>query len=82
MILKSPGDTAFTLFNFPVYYYGIILAAACFVAVFIAKVVYDKVYKDGKADLIWEISPFVLILGILGARLYYCLVNFGFISRF
>ena len=70
MILKSPGDTAFTLFNFPVYYYGIILAAACVVAVFIAKVVYDKVYKDGKADLIWEISPFVLILGILGARLY------------
>ncbi len=78
MILKSPGDVFFTVFNFPVYYYGVILALSCLVAVYIAKIVYEKVYQDARADLIWEVSPFVLILGILGARLYYCLVNYTY----
>lgn len=78
MILTSPGDTAFTLFNFHVYYYGIILASACLIAVIVAKVVYSKVYKDGKSDFIWDAAPFVIILGIIGARLYYCFLNFSY----
>lgn len=78
MILQSPGDVAFQILGFPVYWYGIILAAACFVAVFIAKFVYAWVYKDSKSDLIWEVAPFVVILGIIGARLYYCLVNIDY----
>ncbi len=78
MILQSHGDVAFSLFGFPVYFYGLILAFACFVAVFIAKVLYAKIYNDGKAELIWEVSPFVVILGIIGARLYYCIVNLDY----
>ncbi len=77
MILASPGDVAFTVFGFPVYYYGIILASACLLAVCTARFLYDKVYNDGLGELIWDVSPFVIILGILGARLYYCFVNFG-----
>jgi len=77
MILASPGDVAFTVFGFPVYYYGIILATACLLAVYTARFLYDKVYSDGRGDFIWDVSPFVIILGIFGARLYYCLVNLG-----
>lgn len=78
MILQSPGDVAFQIFGFPVYWYGIILAFACFLAVFIAKKTYAWVYCDGKSDLIWDVAPFVVILGIVGARLYYCLVNIDY----
>ena len=78
MILQSPGDVAFQIFGFPVYWYGIILAIACFVAVIVAKVIYAWVYKDNKSDFIWEVAPFVVILGIIGARLYYCLVNIDY----
>ncbi len=78
MILHSPGDVAFTLFGFPVYFYGIILACACLIAVCVARFLYSKIYKDGKGDFIWDVSPFVVILGIIGARLYYCLVNLDY----
>lgn len=75
MILASPGDVAFSVFGFSVYYYGIILATSCFLAVVVARYLYQYVYCDGKSELLWDVSPFVVILGILGARLYYCLVN-------
>lgn len=77
MILSSPGDVAFEIFGFPVYFYGIILALACLLAVWTAWFLYGKIYNDGREDVIWDVSPFVVILGIIGARLYYCLVNFG-----
>ncbi len=76
MIIQSPGDVAFTIFGFPVYFYGIILAFACLLAVYTAKVIYSKIYSDNKSSVIWEMAPFVVIAGIIGARLYYCLINF------
>ena len=78
MILASPGEIAFKILGFPVYYYGIILALSCLLAVYTAKVVYSKIYNDGKAELIWEVAPFAVIFGILGARLYYCIVNLDY----
>ena len=78
MILRSPGDVAFQILEFPVYFYGIILAFACLLAVYTAKIIYQKIYNDGKAELIWETAPFVVICGIIGARLYYCLLNFSY----
>lgn len=77
MILSSPGDVAFDIFGFPVYFYGIILALACLLAVLTSSFFYGKIYNDGRGDVIWDVSPFVVILGIVGARLYYCLVNLG-----
>lgn len=76
MILTSPGDVAFSVFGFPVYFYGIILALSCLISVVVARYLYQFVYVDGKSDRIWDVAPFVVILGIFGARLYYCLVNF------
>lgn len=78
MILQSPGDVAFQILGFPVYFYGIILAFACLLAVYTAKIIYQKIYNDGKGELIWDTAPFVVICGIIGARLYYCLLNFSY----
>ena len=75
MILTSPGDVAFRIFDFPVYFYGIVLALSCLLSVVVARYLYQLVYMDGKYELVWDVSPFVVILGILGARIYYCLVN-------
>lgn len=76
MIIASPGDVAFSVFGFPVYFYGIILALSCLLAVVVARYLYQYVYSDGRGEVLWDVSPFVVILGILGARLYYCLVNY------
>ncbi|MFI3300822.1 MAG: prolipoprotein diacylglyceryl transferase [Candidatus Gastranaerophilales bacterium] len=77
MIFQSPAKVAFELFGLPIYFYGIILAIAIFVGIYGSYLVYKKFYDSVDAEKILEIAPFVIILGILGARIYYCLLNFN-----
>lgn len=76
MPISSPGEIAFSIFGFPVYYYGIILACAIFIGVFTADFLYKKYYD--KTSYIFDFTPYMIILGILGARLYYCAVNYSY----
>ena len=75
-MLSSPGDVAFNLFGFPVYYYGIIMAFAVFTGFCVSYFLYKKYY--GNPSVIFDISPYLIIFGIIGARLYYCLVNYSY----
>ena len=77
-MFQSPGDVAFNFFGYPVYYYGIILASAIFVGIYCAYLLYKKYYEASKAQNIIDLSPWIIIIGILGARFYYCLVNFSY----
>ena len=77
-MFQSPGDVAFNFFGYPVYYYGIILASAIFVGIYCAYLLYKKYYEVSKAQNIIDFSPWIIIIGILGARFYYCLVNFSY----
>ena len=61
---QSPGEIAFNILGFPVYYYGIILAAAIFVGVYTTDFLYKKYYD--KVSYILDFTPFMIILGILG----------------
>ena len=75
-MFQSPGDVAFSVFNMPIYCYGIIMAIAVFLGFLVCYNLYKKIF--GNAQIISEISPYLIILGVLGARLYYCLVNFSY----
>ncbi len=81
-MFRAPSDIAFTIFGLPVYFYGIILAAAVFVGVYGAYLIYKKFFNSKEAEYIIDFSPWLIITGIIGARLYYCAVNFSYyISR-
>lgn len=80
-MFQSPTDVAFNLLGFPVYYYGIILAIAILIGVYCAYCLYKKFYGVKKAQNIIDFSPYIIIIGILGARFYYCLVNFAYYSN-
>lgn len=81
-MFQSPGEVAFKIFDFPVFWYGIILASAAFIGFYTAQFLYRLFYKDSyTADKIIDIAPFLIIAGILGARLYYCLVNYSYYSE-
>lgn len=73
---QSPGEIAFSIFSFPIYYYGIFLALAIGVGVWLADFLYRK-YYDGESH-IFDFIHYVILLGIVGARLYYCLVNYSY----
>ncbi len=79
-MFQSPGEVAFRIFDFPVYFYGIILAFSILVGVYAAYFLYKKFYESEKAPNIIDFSPFIILIGIAGARLYYCLVNFSYYS--
>lgn len=77
-MFTSPGEVAFSVFSMPVYYYGIILAFSVFIGCCTAHYLFKKFYKPDKADVIIDTSPFIIFSGIIGARLYYCLLNLDY----
>lgn len=81
-MFQSPGEIAFYIFKLPVYFYGIILAVAIFTGVCCTYYLYRKFYDAQKAEYIFDIAPYLIVLGIIGARLYYCLVNFSYYAKF
>lgn len=75
MIIPAPTDIAFSLFGLPVYWYGITMACAIFISMVSGNILYNKVNFDFTKDVILEYAPLIIIFGILGARLYFCILN-------
>ena len=64
-----------------IYYYGIIMAIAITAGVLISDYCGSKFFGLKKEAII-DLSPYIIIFGIIGARLYYCLLNYNFYLRF
>lgn len=77
---QSPTDIAFSLFGFDIYFYGIIMAFAILIGFITAYLLYKNFYNKN-ADFILDYSPILILIGILGARLYYCAVNFSYYAQ-
>lgn len=82
-VISPPEPVAFNLFGMPVYKYGITMALAIFVVMLLANLFYNKIFSKGyntelKKDVIIEYAPIIILAGILGARLYFCLLNASF----
>ena len=76
MIIPAPDPIAFSIYNFHIYWYGIILACAVLVGILYAN---NESKKYSLPHDFWiENSTVVILIGIIGARLYYCLINFGY----
>ncbi len=75
MVLKSPGDILISFNGFNIYYYGIIMAVACLVGVIVAYKLLKKIHPDEKSGYVWDFAAYLLLAGIIGARLYYCCLN-------
>ena len=76
MIINAPSDIAFSVFNFPIYWYGIILAVSILVGFYVAD--YLSQFRPVKSSLILDNAVWFIIVGLLGARVYYCLLNFSY----
>ncbi len=72
----SPGCVAFSILGFDIYYYGILMGFAIFLSLFISNFIANKFYKYN--NLILDVSPLILLFGIFGARLYYCVLNYSY----
>lgn len=79
-MFTPPDIPYFNILGFHIYYYGIVLALAILVGVIISDRIAVKKYS--LSDLVYDISPYIIIGGIVGARLYYCILNAGYYLKF
>lgn len=80
-MFASPGDIAFSIGSISIYYYGIIMAIALTVGVLVAAFVTKNFYPELKPDVIFNIAPVIIISALLGARIYYCVLNLSYYSQ-
>ena len=80
-MFTTPSQILFTIFGVNIYYYGVIMALAISVGVLISDWIGTK-YFALKKETIIDLAPYLIIFGILGARLYYCILNYDFYLRF
>ena len=82
MVFKSPGSVAFHTGPLTVYWYGIVIAVAFLAGLFITVKIAKKDYPDDNtAEHIIDLSTYLLIGGVIFARLYYVLFNLGYYLR-
>ena len=70
-----------TIFGVKIYFYGVILAIAISIGTLVANFFGER-YFGLKKDTIVDLAPYLVIFGIIGARLYYCCLNHDFYLRF
>ncbi len=71
----SPGDIFFSIGPFSIYYYGIIMALSLLLGILVASNITKKLYPELSSEIIYDIAPYIIMCGIIGARLYYCYLS-------
>ena len=80
-MFTSPSQILCTICGVNIYYYGVIMAIAISVGTLYSDWVGTKFFGL-KNETIIDLAPYLIIFGILGARLYYCALNYDFYLRF
>ncbi|MCQ2753963.1 MAG: prolipoprotein diacylglyceryl transferase [bacterium] len=80
-MFESNSQIICTIFGIHIYFYGVILAIAIVLGTFISEYASEKFFNF-KKDTIIDLAPYLIIFGIIGARLYYCILNYAFYLRF
>lgn len=75
MIIPAPESIAFSIFSFPIYWYGICLACGIFMAILTGNYLFNSLNTNIQKDIIISSAPAIIITGIVGARLYFCFLN-------
>ena len=54
IVLSSPGEIAFKVFNLPIYYYGIIVSVAAIVGFYCSLFIAKKYYKERLSKIFYK----------------------------
>ena len=71
--MTSPEPIAFSIFGFDIMWYGILIAAAFLIAIYISYRRADRFSIN--PDEIFNLAIFLLPVSIIGARLYYVIFS-------
>lgn len=77
-MFKAPSGVAFEVFGYDVRYYGLIMFFAIISGVLTTYFVSKKYYKNLDLDALLDFLPWLIIISMLSARLYYVLLSLDF----
>ncbi len=80
-MFSSHSQIICTIFGVHIYFYGVILALAIVAGTLFSEYAGGKFFGLKKETII-DLAPYVIIFGIIGARLYYCFLDYDFYFRF
>lgn len=80
-MFASHSQILCTVFGVNIYFYGVILALAIIAGTFVSDYFGEKFFGFKKETII-DLAPYLIVFGIIGARVYYCLLNYNFYMRF
>ncbi len=80
-MFASHSQIICTIFGVHIYFYGVILALSIIVGTFVSEYTGTKFFNLKKETII-DMVPLLVLFGIAGARLYYCILNYDFYFRF
>ena len=80
-MFKSPGHIAFSISTIDVYWYGIIIAISILVGLLIICKIRNKYFKEVSTDTICDLSFYLIIFGLIFARLYYVVLDLPYFMR-
>ncbi len=80
-MFASHSQIICTIFGMHIYFYGVILALAILIGTLASEYIGTFFYKFQKETVI-DMVPYLVLFGIIGARLYYCILNSDFYLRF
>lgn len=81
LILKAPSAVAFSVFGFDIRYYGIMLFFGMIFGLFVSLKIAKKYYKNVNPDILLDFFPWLIIVSLIFARIYYVLLSFEFYSK-
>lgn len=78
---SPPSSIIFSLGGFQLHYYGLIMFFAIISALFTMRYIAKKHYKDADTSILLDILPPIILCAILGARIYYVVLDFSYYSK-
>lgn len=80
-MISPKSSVLINIGDFSIHYYGVIMFAAIITALFVIKFIAKKYYKDINTEIILDILPIIILSAILGARIYYVLMDLPYFIR-
>ncbi len=77
-MLRAPAVNSFFLWNINIKFYGVAIFFALLVGLWVTYFIAKKYYPKINGDFLLDLFPPAVIGGILGARIYYVLLNHHF----
>ena len=72
------SQIAFYIFNYPIRYYGLIMAICFLIGIMLTSFLIKKRLTKTDVELFFDYSPVVIFISIIGARLFYIVGDFNY----